>query len=189
MKKLCILIFVCISLQGCVFLVGAAAGVASAVVVYDHRKIEKILMDERLAQNVMEHINANETLHQNAHIKAHCFNQVLLLTGQATTQAQKDLAGEIAHEVPDIKRIYNQISIKGPTSNLTRASDTWITTKIKTQMIATKGLSSGSIKVITENGTVYLMGSTSHEQADVAVEITRQVAGVQRVVKLFQYSD
>ena len=66
-------------------------------------------------------------------------------------------------------------------------SDAWITTKIKSQMLATEDLKSGSIKVVTENGTVYLMGIVKHEQADIAVDIARQVSGVQKVVKIFQY--
>jgi osmotically-inducible protein OsmY len=56
-------------------------------------------------------------------------------------------------------------------------------------MLATKGLESGTIKVITENGAVYLMGIVNHDQANAATDIARQVAGVQKVVKIFQYKD
>jgi osmotically-inducible protein OsmY len=56
-------------------------------------------------------------------------------------------------------------------------------------MLTTKNLKSGSIKVVTENGVVYLMGIVSHQQADIAADIARQVSGVQKVVKVFQYSD
>lgn len=190
MKQLLALIFLgFLTLQGCVFVVGAAAGVAGAVVVYDHRKIEKILVDERIAKNITDKIHWSEELHNNTHIEAHCFNQVVLLTGETTTAAQRQKAEEIARQVPNVKRIYNQITIKGPSSKLTQASDAWITAKIKTQMIATKDLQSSSIKVVTENGTVYLMGIVSHDQADIAIEIARQVSGVQRVIKILQYMD
>ena len=91
--------------------------------------------------------------------------------------------------MPDVTKVYNEIAVKGPTSSLSRASDSWITTKIKTQMLATKGLQSGSIKVVTENGAVYLMGMVSREQADTSVNIARQVTGVQKVVKIFQYTN
>jgi osmotically-inducible protein OsmY len=95
----------------------------------------------------------------------------------------------LAHSVADVKRIYNEITIQGPTSSLTRTSDAWITTKIKSQMLATDDLQSGTIKVLTENGAVYLMGVVTHDQADMSVDIARQVSGVQKVVKIFQYTD
>ena len=56
-------------------------------------------------------------------------------------------------------------------------------------MLASASLKSGNIKVKTENGSVYLMGAVTREQADIAVDITRKVDGVYRVVKIFQYND
>src|SRR5207248_1056084 len=102
-----------------------------------------------------------------------------------TNASIRQEAEDIVRSVPEIKRIYNQITIKGPASSLTQASDSWITAKIKTEMLATKGLQSGTIKVVTENGTVYLMGTVNRDQADVAVDIARQVQGVQRVKEIF----
>jgi osmotically-inducible protein OsmY len=54
-------------------------------------------------------------------------------------------------------------------------------------MLAKKGLGSGSIKIVTENGVVYLMGVVTPDQANLAVEVARQVSGVKKVVKVFQY--
>jgi len=190
MKKFIPLIVICfLSLQGCFFIAGAAAGAAAVAVVYDHRKIEKILLDERIAKNAADKLRANEELHNNSHIEVNCFNQQVLLTGETTTPEFREEAEEIVQSVPDIKRVYNQISIKGPASALTQASDSWITAKIKTQMLATKGMQSSTIKVVTENGTVYLMGSVTRDQADIAVSIARQISGVQRVMKIFQYKN
>jgi osmotically-inducible protein OsmY len=112
---------------------------------------------------------------------------VVLLTGEANTPEIRQQAEEAAHTVADITQVYNQLTIQGPSSSLSRTSDSWITTKIKTQMLATKGLQSGTIKVVTENGAVYLMGIVSRDQADTSVNIARQVSGVQKVVKIFQY--
>ncbi len=187
MKKLITLIAIVLCLQGCIFIAGAAVGAAGVAVVYDHRTLEKILQDQRLASDVAKKINSAPNLRDHSHISVTCFNQIILLTGEATTPELRQQAGELANSVPEVKRVYNQISITSPSSSLTRASDSWITTKIKTEMLATKGLKSGTIKVVTENGTVYLMGIVSHAQADTTVEIARAVSGVQKVVKIFQY--
>lgn len=187
MKNLILMITLVLSLQGCIFVAGAAAGAAGIAVVYDHRKLEKIALDQKIANAVYAKIHGFAALRDKTHIDVTCFNQVVLLTGQATTPALRQQAEDLARSVPDVNKVYDEVTVKGPTSNLTRASDAWITAKIKTQMLATKDLKSGTIKVITENGNVYLMGMVTHEQADMAVDIARQVSGVQRVVKIFQY--
>jgi osmotically-inducible protein OsmY len=189
MKKLITIIALMVSLQGCIFVVGAAAGAAAAAGVYDHRKVQSVVSDEKLNNKVIISINAIPYISDNNHISVTTFNHVVLLTGETTTLEMRQSVEATARSVPDVTQVYNQITVKGPSSALTRASDSWITTKIKTQMLATKDLKSGTIKVITENGSVYLMGIVSRDQADGAVYIARQVAGVQKVVKIFQYTN
>jgi osmotically-inducible protein OsmY len=187
MRNLIIIFLLAFSLQGCIFVAGAAAGAAGIAVVYDHRKLEKILQDQKITNSIIDKIKKNPTS-DDTHIDVTCFNQVVLLTGQTPTAALKQKIENLARSVPNINKLYNVISIKGPTSSLTRASDSWITTKIKTEMLATKDLQSGSIKVVTENGNVYLMGIVSEKQAIMTVDIARKVSGVQKVIKIFQLS-
>lgn len=189
MNKLIAIVFFALSLQGCIFVAGAAAGAAGVSVVYDHRKLEQVILDEKIAKNASDKLAANFNVKNNSNIGVTSFNQVVLLTGQAANESTRQEAEDIVRSIPEVKRIYNQITVKGTASSLTQASDAWITTKIKTQMLATKGLKSGSIKVVTENGTVYLMGIVNQDQAETAVDIARQVQGVQRVMKIFQYTN
>lgn len=189
-KRVLTITTLALSLQGCIFVAGAAAGAAAIAVVYDHRKLESVVLDQRIATDVDEKIRATPSLHtENTHINVTCFNQVVLLTGETTTPELRQEAESLSHTVPDVNRVYNEINVKGPTSTLTRTSDSWITAKIKSQMLATEDLKSGTIKVVTENGTVYLMGVVNRNQADMAVDIARQVSGVQKVVKIFQYTN
>jgi len=177
------------SLQGCIFVAGAAAGAAAIAVVSDHRSIGNALDDTKLANKTFEKINSVPALHTDSHIEVTVFNHVALLTGQTPNPAWRQQAESIAQSMPGISKVYNQITIQGPTSSLTRTSDSWITTKIKSLMVANNELKSGSIKVVTENGDVFLMGIVSKDQADIAVDIARQVSGVQKVVKVFQYTN
>ena len=189
-KRAITILTLSLSLSSCIFVVGAAAGAAGIAVVYDHRKVEAVLLDQRIANNITEKYKATPDFNSDTtHISITCFNQVVLLTGETTTPTLRQDAESIATNVPDVKKVYNEITIKGPTSPLTRTSDSWITTKIKSQMLATQDLKSGTIKVVTENGTVYLMGVVNRNQASMSVDIARQVDGVQKVVKIFQYTD
>ncbi|OGT42878.1 MAG: hypothetical protein A3F42_06510 [Gammaproteobacteria bacterium RIFCSPHIGHO2_12_FULL_37_34] len=189
MKKLISIFSMMLSLQGCIFVAGAAAGAAAIAIVYDHRTIENTVQDTKIANAIVNRIRTVPALKEDSHIEVTVFNGVVLLTGETPNANWREQAEEIAKSVPDVTRVYNQLSVEGPTSTLTRTSDSWITTKIKSQMLATDDLKSSSIKVLTENGTVYLMGMVSREQAEIAVDIARQVSGVQKVVKIFQYKN
>lgn len=186
-KRVALIAGLSISLQGCIFVVGAAAGAAAIAVVYDHRTIESTLQDTQLANKISDRIRSYPYLRKESHIEVTVFNGVILLTGETPQPEWRRKAEELTRSLADGARIYNQITIQGPTSSLTRTSDSWITTKVRSLMLANEDLKSSSIKVITENGTVYLIGIVKRQQADIAVDIARQVSGVQRVVKIFKY--
>jgi osmotically-inducible protein OsmY len=187
MKKFLIVLCLALNLQGCIFVVGAAAGAAAAAAVYDHRKVAQVVSDQKATNTAVDQLNMIPGLKENSHINVTIFNHIALLTGEAINASYKEQAENAVKNVASIEKTYNQILIKGPSSPLSRTSDSWITAKIKTQMLATKDLKSGTIKVVTENGAVYLLGIVSQEQADGAVDIARGVSGVQKVVKIFQY--
>jgi|SRR5579862_9924704 len=187
MKRLLAITGLALSLQGCIFVVGAAAGAAAVAVVYDHRTIANTIQDTKLANSVSDAIKAVPALHDESHIEITAFNNVVLLTGETPNAAWREQAETLAKSAAGNVRVYNQISIQGPTSALTRTSDSWLTTKIKAQMLAEEDLKSSSIKVITENGVVYLIGSVTQQQANIAVDIARQASGTQKVIKIFQY--
>ncbi len=188
MKRILALICLSFSLQSC-FVAGAAAGAAAIAMVYDHRSISNTMTDTKIANKIVAKLKMNKTLWDESHIEVTTFNHVVLLTGQTPNAEWRQTAGETAKATSDVDKVYNQLTIEGPTSSLTRTSDAWITTKIRTEMVANSDLKSSSIKIVTENGVVYLMGMVSQSQADIAVDIARKVSGVQRVIKVFIYTN
>lgn len=189
MKRILSLILIACSLQGCIFVIGAAIGAAAAAGVYDHRKVEYTMRDVKTSNAIVEKIRANPGMRDNCHIEVTVFNGIVLLSGQTPSDEWRQQAEGYAQNTPNVDKVYNQLTIEGPTSSLTRTSDSWITTKVRSLMLANQNLKSSSIKVVTENGVVYLMGIVSESQANIAVDIARQVSGVQKVVKIFQYDN
>lgn len=165
-------------------MVGAAAG----MVVYDKRSVHMIEYDTKLFHDVRKAIVDNKAF-DDSRIVVSSFNRVILLTGQTPNRRLRLKAVTIAQGVKGVRRVYNQIAIGDPISLSQQSKDTWITSQVKASMLAKKGLSSGTIKVVTENSTVYLMGKVSHDQANLAVDVARRISGVARVVKIFQYTD
>jgi osmotically-inducible protein OsmY len=189
LKILAIILSIVLFLPSCAFVAGAAAGAAVVGAVYDHRRLEQAAHDTSLSNKIVDKLNHNASLRDNCHINVTVYNKTVLLTGEVPSINLREQAEAAIQELQEVEKIYNQIAVQGPTSSLTRASDSWITTKVRTLMLARKNLKSSTIKIVTENGTVYLLGQVSHDQADQAVDIARKVAGVQKVIKIFQYTD
>lgn len=122
-----------------------------------------------------------------AHITIASYNGVLLIAGQVPNQKLKALAGKTAKKIRKVRRVHNELTIAGPSSRLVRMSDQWLTTKIKTRMAFTPGIPSRRIKVVTENGVIYMQGLVSREQASRAVAAVQKSYGVQKIVKMFEY--
>jgi osmotically-inducible protein OsmY len=85
--------------------------------------------------------------------------------------------------------VHNELLVSGPASYIVRTNDTLITTKVKARMVGETAFPAGRIKVITENGVVYLMGLLTHAEAEWAVKVASNASGIQRIVKVFEYID
>ncbi len=186
---LAILIFLSFLQQGCAPLVAGGAVATSVIVAKDPRTAGTIIDDKGIQMKAGNDLYEDEMLGDQVHINVASYNGVVLLTGETPTAEMRARAEQIVSEVDKVRRVHNEITVAAPSSGLTRSSDTLITTKVKTRMVAEKEFDSGRIKVVTENGTVYLMGLVTRQQAAVATEISRSVSGVQRVVRLFEYTD
>jgi osmotically-inducible protein OsmY len=154
---------------------------------YDQRTFDTVGTDQTITHQAQLKLTGDRIVDENAHIVVASFNRIVLLVGQAPTPELRERATKLVQEVPKIRRIYNEITIAKPISAIKRSNDTWITTKVKTGLVTHAGLDAAKVKVVTENGVVYLMGIVTHDQANIAVDAARKVSGVKRVVKLFEY--
>ncbi|HEX8593285.1 MAG TPA: BON domain-containing protein [Pseudomonas sp.] len=149
-------------------------------------KIDDSLIETKVAVNVAK---ASPDLDQNSHIVVSSFNGIVLLTGQTPRADLKQMAEQAAAAVQKVKKVNNEIQVMAPSSLLARNNDAWLTTKIKSQMLADSSIPGTRIKVITENGIVYLLGLVTQQEATQATNLVQGVSGVQKIVKLFEYID
>ena len=94
----------------------------------------------------------------------------MLLTGQVSSAELRQLSIDTAAKVGKVRRVHNELTIEGAISLVARTNDTWLTSKVKSKMLANSKIKGNSIKVVTENGVVFLMGIISKEEADRATE-------------------
>lgn len=170
-------------LTSCVVAVvaGAAAGM-----VYDRRSVTTLEADTRLFHVIHKTIVTNPQF-RDSRILVTSFNRNVLMVGQTPTASLRVVAEKIARAAPGVRRVYDEISVENPIPLTVRTKDSWITSQVRSNMLTKKGLESGSIRIVTEHGVVYLMGIVSAEQATLAVDVARRVNGVTKVVKIFQY--
>ena len=115
-------------------------------------------------------------------------NGVVLLVGQIESGSMKQKATEIISKASSkIKRIHNELEITEKKGILSRGNDTWIATKVRALMIANDQISANQVRVVVENGAVYLMGILTESEGNTAANVARNVVGVTKVIKVFEY--
>ena len=164
---------------------------ACAIVSNDpgHRTPGTIIDDNVLEQLVETEIRKSDQGYKGSHIVVVSYNGLVLLTGQVPSEALREQAATVAGKLKRVRKVHNELSIGGPISMVARTNDGWLTSKVKTRLIAADSVEGNKIKVKTENGVVYLLGLVSRSQADSAVEVASQVYGIQKIVKVFEYLD
>ena len=182
-----ILIFTLPLLSGCVAAIATTAVVGTDMAT-DRRTTGSYIEDQAIELKASKAMAKNETLQKSSNVSVTSFNRVVLLAGQAPNEQLRSTAAEIVRKIDNVRKIHNEIRISAPTSLLSTTSDSWITTKAKSLMLAEKNFSSGHIKIVTENGELFLMGLVSRAEADKAIAIVRNIDGVTRVVQAFEYT-
>lgn len=175
-------------LGGCVAAAVTATGAGAAVAV-DKRTTGTMIEDESIELKAGSAISRNKELDDNTHINVTSYNTRVLVTGEAPTEAMRQQAIELIRSVPKVSHVYDEITVAAPSSLMLRSSDSVLTSKVKTRLLASDKVEGLNVKVVTSKGVVYLMGLVSREQGDAATDIARRTGGVQKVVKLFQYTD
>jgi len=171
-----------LAITGCVPLAatGVAVGTMAAI---DRRTVGAQTEDQSIELKAADQIRA--TLGQSS-ISVTSFNRKVLLTGQAATEQDKRNAERIVAAIDNVRSVHNELQVAGGPSLTSKAADTSITARVKTALINAQDIKGNTVKVITESGTVYLMGLVSRREADRAAQVASRVSGVQRVVTVFE---
>ncbi|HED19233.1 MAG TPA: BON domain-containing protein [Gammaproteobacteria bacterium] len=178
-------------LNGCIPVVVVGGAAATASVVHDRRTTGSIVEDQAIELRVGDAIRKDKELSKQSHINVTSYDYIVLLSGETPTEAFRTRAGELARAQKEVRRVHNELVVAAPSSMMTRSSDSLITTKVKSALFKVKitGFDPTRVKVVTENGTVFLMGLLHRKEASEVTDKAREVGGVQRIVTLYRYLD
>lgn len=176
-----------IFLSGCIsapIVFAGAAGTGGANVAGSSIDVTQQGTDLNIKSNIFTILNNMKGLN-GANIEVTVFNGIVLLLGQIPTQDLKDQLASQISEINGVVVVYNQLTV-GPNVSFGRfADDTWITSKVKSNMVGK--VNPLHFKVVTQQGVVYLLGQVTQEEGDQAAEVAAQTSGVVEVVKIFNY--
>ena len=173
-----------ITLQGCIG--GAIAGTSAASnIIYDERSVETMLHDQNIEHLAAETIKKQPSL-ADTNISTSSLNHNVLIYGEVSSPEQRTLAFRSIKNIPKVNKVYNQLKISNKISAIDSGKDSWITSKVRLALFKAKQLHSAQVRVITENKTVYLMGILTKNQQKIAIDSTKSVAGVEKVITLFE---
>ncbi|MBU3845312.1 MAG: BON domain-containing protein [Candidatus Anaerobiospirillum pullicola] len=177
-----------VMLNGCgaLLVAGGAGGVAAS---QDSRGFSTMLYDETLEQESYKILKNNTLLSQpeEMHVTITAFNGNVLLTGQSVNRDYIKWVVKQIEQLEHVRKVYNYVTLQKPVPASVTSHDAWITSKVKSQLLFGKGIDSNNIKVVTENGKVFLMGIVTHDAANRAINTTLGVDGVLRVYHIFDY--
>lgn len=170
-------------LAGCAaVLVGGAVGTAMMVV--DRRTAGTQLEDQNIEIKSLTRIR--EAVGERGHISTTSYNRTVLLTGEVPSEADRSAVEQAVGRIENVRATVNELAVMGASSLTSRSNDAILTSKIKASLIDAKDVQAGAFKVVTERGVVYLMGRVTEREANRATDLARGVAGVQKVVKVFE---
>ena len=171
------------ALSGCAALiVGGAVG--TALMVSDRRTSGVQIEDQAIELKALTRIR--ETVGERGHISATSYSRTLLLTGEVASEADRTALEQSLSRIENLRSTVNELAVMGSSSMASRSSDTVITSRVKASYLDAKDLQANAIKVVTERGTVYLMGRVTEREATRATDLARGISGVQKVVRVFE---
>ncbi|MCU7796660.1 MAG: BON domain-containing protein [Candidatus Thiodiazotropha sp. (ex Myrtea spinifera)] len=175
-------------LQGCAALVVGGAA-TTAVVAHDRRTTGIMVEDQSIELKSYDRLGKDTQMKQDSKINVTSYNKVVLMTGQVPTEAVRRKAEQIVSQVEQVRRVVNELEIGSTASFGEHSRDVALTAEVKLRLtkIDLPDFDSLRVKVVTERGTVFLMGLLTKEEAHAVTEVVRYISGVRRVVKVFEY--
>jgi osmotically-inducible protein OsmY len=178
------------ALQGCVEAVVATTAAGGVLVAEDRRTNSAMVEDEGIELKAQSRISENFKQNSNTiHVNVTSYDRNVLITGEVPSEEVRSGIEKIVKDVQNVRSITNELVIAEPTSWGSRSNDTLITSNVKSRIIEARKFQPNWVKVVTENKVVYLMGIVNHTEADDAAKIASTTSGVEKVVKVFEYTD
>ena len=179
-------------MTGCTSVALNTEEITEQTLLQERRNRETILMDKDIEAEAYSELNSEEDILNQCHVTITAYNGAALITGESPNEELKKKIISIVQVVPNVKLIHDNLSIANPSDSSSRANDQLITDTIRTalsQIRTMPDFDPAMVKVITENGTVYLMGFVRRDEGAVVINVTKLQPGIKQIITVFEYAD
>jgi osmotically-inducible protein OsmY len=160
------------------------SAVMGSLVATDRRTAGAQLEDEGIELRAQARLR--EALGERAHVNVSSYNRQVLLTGEVPSAQDRQLAEQLITKVENVRSTVNELAVLGNTTLSQRSADLLVSGRVRAGLIDARDLYANAFRLVTERGTVYLMGRVTQREADRATDIVRSTTGVQKVVRLLE---
>lgn len=175
-------------LPACAPLLIGTIAAGTAIVATDRRTTGAQVDDTSIELRVRNELGtAFKSSGDEVHISVNSYERKVLLTGEVPTEQAKAQAGEIAARSQNVRAVVNELTVAPPSTLGQRTNDTALGAKVRAAFVNTKQIPFNSVSIATERGIIYLMGFVTEKEGEIAAYVASRVAGVQQVVKVFDY--
>lgn len=174
-------------LQACAPAVVIGAAATGVALHHSPRTTEAMMTDNTIEMSLNRKIRAREDWRDRSNITVTAYNRQVLLTGQIPSADLRDELLALASNSEDVRKVYNAVAVRAPTTYEVRNHDLWLTSKVKARLVGRSDVDGARVLVHTQNGSVYLMGLVTREEAEIATRVASEIEGVNKVVKVFEY--
>ena len=171
------------SAAGCAPLLVGGAVIGSGLLATDRRTTGTQIEEQSIELKAASRVRELATL---GNVKVVSYNRVVLLIGEVPGEKEKSAVQAVVARIENVKTVVNELAVLGNSSVGSRSNDALLGAKVKATLVDAKDVQSNAFKVVTERGTIYLMGRVTEREATRGADIARSVSGVQKVVRVFE---
>ncbi len=177
------ILLVSVALTGCTtnYLTNSTTGTYGVPVT--ERTIPQRLLDRSIEHTAKINIyGLQQNLQQNSRLSVDSFNSEVLLTGEVPTETIKLQIEQVLKSMPDVRQVYNELEVSVARGYSSTVQDGYITSKLLAKVTASDGVRASQIKVVTNNGIVYIIGRMTPTQQNNLIDIANDTAGITELV-------
>ncbi|MDB4363452.1 BON domain-containing protein [Pseudomonadales bacterium] len=130
-----------------------------------------------------------DTRFKQSQVNITSYNGVVLLSGNVPVGEMRESATATVQKIRKVRRVHNELNVSPPRSVGAKMNDSWLATKLRTRFLFDKNIESSRIKVVANDGVIYLLGLVNHQEADAIVDAAKNTYGLQKIVRVFEYID
>lgn len=158
----------------------------------ERRSVDQAEIDKDIEADIKENLRDDEQIRRFSHVNVNVYNGALLLTGEAMNEGVKSKIIEMARVVKGVRMVHDNLVVDYPSDNLSRANDRRIAQNIRQelgQIHDFPNFDSSLIRIVVEQGSVYLMGRVHRDEGTVVINVVRLAPDIRQLVTVFDYID